>query len=81
MNTFINIGEKLASACRELAGRIDRGDYARLVKALPKIYEGFLFCNYDRVTTMKEYTSRWSENKWDEYLESVEKLSKDITEG
>lgn len=78
MNAYHNIGNRLAEACRVLVGKIDRGDYARLVKALPKIYHGLLFCNYDREVTAEQYTSGWNENKWEEYLEAVEKLNKEI---
>ena len=34
--------------------------------------------NYDRDVTAEEYTSNWNENKWEEYLESLEKLGKEV---
>jgi T4 RnlA family RNA ligase len=80
MTAYLRIGNQLAEACRSIANNISRADYARLVKALPKIFQGLLFCNYDRVTTTEEYTSNWSELKWEEYLEAVEKLNKEILE-
>lgn len=79
MNAYLRIGNKLAEACRQMTS-LERKDYAKLVQALPKIFQGLLFCNYDKVTTAEEYTSGWSEIKWEEYLESVEKLNKEILE-
>lgn len=74
INGFLNIGNTLAVACRALADRIERADYAVFIKALPNIYQGLLFCNYDKPMTAEEFTSKWNENKWEEYLESFEKL-------
>lgn len=74
MNTYINIGNKLAEACRTTVTILHKGDYARLVKTFPTIFQGLLFMNYDRDVTAEEYTANWTENKWEEYLESVEQL-------
>jgi hypothetical protein len=73
INLFVNIGDKLAEACREMSGILSRPDYARLVKAMPDIYHGLLFCNYGASRTMAEYTAKWTEAKWEEYLELFEK--------
>jgi hypothetical protein len=51
-----------------------------MVKALPNIFQGLLFLNYDHDVTAEEYTANWNENKWEEYLEAVEKLNKEILE-
>ena len=80
MNAYHRIGNQLAEACRQTATILLRGDYSRMVKALPVIYHGLLYMNYDRIVTAEEYTSKWNENKWDEYLTEVEKLNKDILE-
>jgi hypothetical protein len=80
MKAYHKIGNQLAKACRETASILHRGDYARMVKALPNIFQGLLFLNYDRDVTAEEYTANWNENKWEEYLESVEKLNKEILE-
>ena len=73
INLFVNIGDKLAEACRAMSSTLSRPDYARLVKAMPDIYQGLLFCNYGAVKTMADYTSKWNENKWEEYLELFDK--------
>lgn len=73
INLFVNIGDKLAEACREMSSILSRPDYARLVKAMPDIYQGLLFCNYGAVKTMADYTAKWNENKWEEYLDLFEK--------
>ena len=74
MNTYINIGNKLAEACRTTVTILHKGDYARLVKTFPAIFQGLLFMNYDRDVTAEEYTANWTENKWEEYLENMEHL-------
>ena len=43
MNAYHNIGNKLAEACRTTTTILHKGDYARLVKALPVIWQGLLF--------------------------------------
>ena len=80
MRAYLNIGNKLISVCRLMIDKISRADYARLVKALPRIYQGLLFYNYDHNATAEDYTSGWSENKWEEYLEAFEMLKQEITE-
>ena len=74
MNAFKNIGNKLAASCRSVADKLSRADYATLVHTFPKIFQGLLFFNYDRVVTAEDYTSNWNENKWEEYLIEMEKL-------
>ena len=78
MNAYCNIGNRLAASCRTTATILHKGDYARLVKTFPAIFQGLLFMNYDRDVTVEEYTSNWNENKWDTYLESFEELMKDL---
>ena len=78
MNAYHNIGNRLAESCRTTATILHKGDYARLVKTFPVIFQGLLFMNYDRDVTAEEYTSNWNENKWEEYLESLEKLGKEV---
>ena len=78
--SYLNIGNKLISVCRLMIDKISRADYALLVKALPKIYQGLLFYNYDHNVTAEDYTSGWSENKWEEYLEAFETLKQEIIE-
>ena len=73
MNAFINIGNSLAASCRK-ARQMPRKAYSELVMTFPKIYQGLLFFNYEQDMTMEEYTSKWSENKWEEYLEAFENL-------
>ena len=77
MNSYHNIGSKLAQACRQMI-LLERKDYAKLVQALPTIFQGLLYMNYDHFVSAQEYTSKWNENKWDEYLTEVEKLNKEI---
>ena len=78
MNAYHNIGNRLAESCRTTATILHKGDYARLVKTFPVIFQGLLFMNYDRDVTAEEYTANWTENKWEEYLESLEKLNKEV---
>ena len=80
MNSYHNIGNKLAQACRQMI-LLERKDYAKLVKALPPIFQGLLYLNYERFMSAQEYTAKWNENKWDEYLTEIEKLNKEILEG
>jgi hypothetical protein len=54
---------------------LERKDYARLVQALPKIYQGLLYMNYDRFVSAQEYTSKWNENKWEEYILEMERIN------
>lgn len=77
MNAYYKVGNELAQACRQMIF-LERKDYAKLVQALPKIYQGLLYMNYDRFVAAQEYTSNWNENKWDTHLESFEELTKDL---
>ncbi len=79
MTAFSNIGNQLAAACRAISDKLEKRDYARLVKALPKIYQGLLYSNYDKDVTVEEFTSSWNENRWAEYLEAFEELEQEVT--
>ena len=79
MNSYHNIGNKLAQACRQMI-LLERKDYAKLVQALPKMFQGLLYKNYERFMSAQEYTKDWNENKWDDILTEVEKLNKEILE-
>jgi hypothetical protein len=81
VNSFINIGNNLAKACRAIADKLDKEDYARLVKALPKLYQGLLFCNYSKEFTMQELTKEWHINKWEDRLAQFEKLKEQYSFG
>ncbi len=76
MNAFCNIGNKLAEMCRTTATILHRGDYARMVKTAPVLFQGLLFMNYDRDVSAEEYTSGWNENKWEACLDNFEELYK-----
>jgi hypothetical protein len=78
MNAYHYIGNRLADIYRTTATILHKGDYARMVKTAPAIFHGLLFMNYDRDVTAQEYTAKWSENKWEEYLDAMEKLNKQI---
>ena len=73
MNAYIKIGDKLAAACRH-ASILPRAEYAKIVKTFPEVFHGLLFKNYDKDCYAGEYTFGWSEDKWDKYLTSMEKL-------
>ena len=79
MKAYHKVGNTLAQACRQMI-LLERKDYARLVQALPKIYQGLLYKNYDRFVSAQEYTSKWNENKWEEYIDALENLNKEILE-
>lgn len=74
MNAYHKVGNDLAQACRQMI-LLERKDYARLVQALPKIYQGLLYMNYDRFVSAQEYTSKWNENKWEEYILEMERMN------
>jgi T4 RnlA family RNA ligase len=74
INAYHKVGNDLAQACRQMI-LLERKDYARLVQALPKIYHGLLYMNYDRFVSAQEYTSKWNENKWEEYILEMERLN------
>lgn len=73
MESFLRVGNWYAAIGHELRSR-PRKDYAEIVKALPKLFSGVLFCNYDKRVPMQQYTQGWSINKWEEYLTEFEKL-------
>ena len=80
MKAYLKVGNQLAAACRTTATILHRGDYARLVQGFPTIYQGLLYMNYNKDVSAEEYTSKWNENKWEEYLIEVERLNKKILE-
>ncbi len=77
MKAFCKVGNQLAKSCQRLYD-IPRGTFAAFVKTFPKIYQDIMYRNYNNVMSMEDYTVRWNENKWDEYLETFEKLKEDI---
>ena len=76
MNSFYKVGDAIAKSCQRLYD-IPKRDYANWVQTLPKIYRDLAFRNYNNVMSTKDYTAGWSENKWDEYLDSFEKLKEE----
>lgn len=74
MKAYCNVGNKLAEMCRTTATILHRGDYARMIKTVPTLFQGLLFMNYDRDVSAEEYTSGWNENKWEACLETFEEL-------
>ena len=80
MNAFCKVGNKLAESCQKLRG-VSRGTFASFVKTFPKIYQDIMFRNYEHDMTMEEYTTGWHENKWDEYLETFEKIKEEFFDG
>ena len=70
MNGYFKLGDSFITSVRK-ARSMSRRDFAELVKTFPSIFQGALFLNYDRDISMKEFTSNWSEYKWEEYLERV----------
>lgn len=79
MRAFINTGNMMAQTCRKLI-LLDKKDYAEVVKTYPTIYQGLLFCNYDKFMSMQAYTQNWSETKWEEYLDNFESFTKSLYE-
>lgn len=77
MNSFYKVGDQIAKSCQRLYD-IPRKTYAAWVQTLPKIYQDLAFKNYNNVMSAKDYTAGWAENKWDECLESFEKLREDL---
>ena len=77
MNSFCKVGDQIAKSCQRLYD-IPKKTYAAWVQTLPKIYQDLAFRNYNDIKSTKDYTAGWNENKWDEYLESFEKLMKDL---
>ena len=76
MNSFYKVGDAIAKSCQRLYD-IPKRDYANWVQTLPKIYRDLAFRNYNNVISTKDYTTGWSENKWDEYLDNFEKLKEE----
>ena len=79
MRAFINMGNSMAATCRE-ARSLQRSKYAELVKTFPKIYHALLYRNYDRHCTVEEFTSGWHLNKWEEHLDTFEKMINNLFE-
>ncbi len=72
MNAYHNIGDTLATVCRK-ASILSRPVYADIVKTLPKVFHDLLFKNYDKDCYAEEYTYGWSEDKWERYLDELER--------
>lgn len=79
INAFYSIGNSLAESCRK-ARSMTRGAYSELVKSFPKMFHGLLYYNYERDMSAEEYTSGWHLNKWEEYLERMEKFKNEYFE-
>lgn len=76
MNAYHKVGDTLAAIARS-ASRLPRKEFASIVKLAPKVFQDLMFVNYDKDCYAREYTISWSEDKWDRYLEEVEKLGKE----
>ena len=77
MKAFCKVGDQIAKSCQRLYD-VSRGTYANWVKTLPKIYQDLAFRNYNNVISTKDYTAGWSENKWDEYLDSFGQFKEEL---
>ena len=77
MNAFYKVGDQIAKSCQQLCS-IPKKIYAAWVHTLPKIYQDFAFRNYDNVISIKDYTTGWSEARWDQCFDGFEKLMKDL---
>jgi T4 RnlA family RNA ligase len=73
MNAYCEVGDQIAKSCQRLYD-IPKKTYAAWVQTLPKIYQDLAFRNYNNIMSTKDYTTGWSENKWDTYLEAFEEL-------
>ena len=71
-NTFIRLGDTFAAAGRRACG-MSRRDYASMVQCFPKIYHGLMFANYEKDCYAAEWTIDWSEDKWERYLDELER--------
>ncbi len=78
MKSFCKVGDQIAKSCQKLYD-IPKRTYAAWVQTLPKIYQDLAFRNYNNVMSTKDYTTSWSENKWDTYLEEFEKLKESFS--
>lgn len=77
MKAYCKVGDQIAKSCQRLYD-IPKKTYAAWVQTLPKIYQDLAFRNYNDVKSTKDYTAGWTENKWETYLESFEKLKEDL---
>lgn len=73
ITAYYKIGNNFAMTVRK-ARHMSRGDFAGLVKTFPSLYHDLLFKNYDKDLSAEEYSSKWSENKWEDCLIKLEKL-------
>lgn len=76
MNSFYKVGDSIACSARKLR-TLDKSTFAAWAETLPKLFKGVAFRNYYVDVSAKEYTSGWSVYKWEDYLESFEKLIND----
>ena len=72
IETFYWLGELLLNICHQVR-RLLRKEYAEMVKACPAPYWDFLFRNYERDISIKEYVSKWTPEKWEEALNQLNK--------
>lgn len=77
IDKYYIIADWCVNVCQK-ARKLPRNEYAALVKTFPAIFQGLLFRNYDRVVTVREFTANWTENKWEEHLEALEKLKENF---
>ena len=77
IDKYYIIADWCVNVCQK-ARKLPRNEYAALVKTFPAIFQGLLFKNYDKVVTVREFTANWTENKWEEHLEALEKLKENF---
>lgn len=77
IDKYYIIADWCVNVCQK-ARKLPRNEYAALVKTFPVIFQGLLFKNYDKVVTAREFTANWTENKWEEHLEALEKLKENF---
>ena len=77
IDKYYIIADWCVNVCQK-ARKLPRNEYAALVKTFPGIFQGLLFKNYDKVVTVREFTANWTENKWEEHLEALEKLKENF---
>jgi hypothetical protein len=73
IKALLTLGNTFAAICRK-ARSMPRNAYAEMVRTFPKMFQALLYLNYDRDYTMEDFTSKWHLNKWEEYLEELERL-------
>lgn len=78
MKSFCKVGDQIAKSCQRLYD-IPKKTYAYWVQTLPKIYQDLAFRNYNNIMSTEAYTTGWSENKWDQYLDEFEKLKESFS--